>query len=128
MTPSCLTLVHRVAYCKIQVFFFLHLTSFGLKCSDQSINSYFYLFFLQVNINFGTRLDDLIVENGQVLGIEVSNARQEAGPDNQKLFYDAVVLAVGHSARDVYQMLLQHDVDLIPKDFAVSCDFIKLIQ
>lgn len=34
--------------------------------------------------------------------------------------YDAVVLAVGHSARDVYQMLLSHNVNLVPKDFAVS--------
>lgn len=75
---------------------------------------------LGVNINFGTRLDDLIVENGQVQGVKVSNASQEAGSDNQNLFYDAVVLAVGHSARDVYQMLLQHDVDLIPKDFALG--------
>ena len=61
---------------------------------------------MQVNINFGTRLDDLIVENGQVLGVKVSSARDEPGSNNQNLFFDAVILAVGHSARDVYQMLL----------------------
>ena len=31
-----------------------------------------------------------------------------------------MVLAVGHSARDVYQMLFSHNVALVPKDFAVS--------
>ena len=33
---------------------------------------------------------------------------------------DAVILAVGHSARDIYEVLLAHNVELIPKDFAVS--------
>ena len=64
-------------------------------------------------------MDDLIVENKNVLGVKVSDVRQDAGSGNYNLFCDAVVLAVGHSARDVYQMLLQHNVNLIPKDFAV---------
>ncbi|KAL8116618.1 hypothetical protein AgCh_022964 [Apium graveolens] len=40
--------------------------------------------------------------------------------DNQKLNYDAVVLAVGNSARDIYQILLTNEVDLVPKDFSVG--------
>ncbi|KAJ6355307.1 hypothetical protein OIU77_005819 [Salix suchowensis] len=40
--------------------------------------------------------------------------------DCHKLGFDAVILAVGHSARDIYHMLLSHDIDLIPKDFAVG--------
>ncbi|XP_072961405.1 uncharacterized protein [Typha angustifolia] len=75
---------------------------------------------LGVVIKFGTRVDDLIVENGQVLGVVVSDATQEPGSDNQRLLYDAVVLAVGHSARDVYRMLLQYDTDIAPKDFSVG--------
>ncbi|KAJ0984274.1 hypothetical protein J5N97_002630 [Dioscorea zingiberensis] len=75
---------------------------------------------LGVNLKFSTRMDDLIVENKNVLGVKVSNVRQDPGSGNYNLLYDAVVLAVGHSARDVYQMLLQYDVDLIPKDFAVG--------
>lgn len=39
---------------------------------------------------------------------------------SQKMEYDAVILAVGHSARDIYQMLLSHNMELVPKDFAVS--------
>ncbi|EHA8586576.1 Pyridine nucleotide-disulfide oxidoreductase [Cocos nucifera] len=75
---------------------------------------------LGVDIKFGTRLNDLIVENKQVLGVKVCDARHGPGYDDKKLSYDAVVLAVGHSARDVYPMLLEHNVDLLPKDFAVG--------
>lgn len=52
----------------------------------------------------------------------VSNAKNEPGrnSDQEKLLFDAVVLAVGHSARDVYSMLLQHNIELVPKDFAVE--------
>ncbi|RWR75423.1 Pyridine nucleotide-disulfide oxidoreductase [Cinnamomum micranthum f. kanehirae] len=75
---------------------------------------------LGVNLMFGTRLDDLLVENGRVVGVKVSNVNHGLPSTVQKLVYDAVVLAVGHSARDVYEMLLQYNVDLFPKDFAVG--------
>lgn len=54
------------------------------------------------------------------MGVKVSDAKDVSRLDFQKLSYDAVVLAVGHSARDMYQMLLSHNIDLVPKDFAVS--------
>lgn len=74
-----------------------------------------------MDIKFGTRLDDLIVENKTVVGVKVSDARDDPGSNNsQTLTFDAVVLAVGHSARDVYQMLLRHNVDIVPKDFSVG--------
>lgn len=79
-----------------------------------------HYFCKQVDIKFSTRLNDLIVENRQVVGVQVSDASHSPDFDNQELLCDGVVLAVGHSARDVYQMLLQHDVELVPKDFAVS--------
>ncbi|KAK9078843.1 hypothetical protein SSX86_002901 [Deinandra increscens subsp. villosa] len=75
---------------------------------------------LGVNIRFGTRVDDLIVENGQVVGVNVSDSSGRLQFCSEKLGFDAVVLAVGHSARDVYQMLLSHNMELIPKDFAVG--------
>lgn len=71
---------------------------------------------LGVTIKFGTRVDDLLVDNAQVVGVKVS----DSADNSQKWGYDAVVLAVGHSARDFYQTLLSHNIDLIPKDFAVS--------
>ncbi|KAI7728516.1 hypothetical protein M8C21_001034 [Ambrosia artemisiifolia] len=75
---------------------------------------------LGVNIRFGTRVDDLIVENGHVVGVNVSDSSGSSQFNSEKLGFDAVVLAVGHSARDVYQMLLSHNMELIPKDFAVG--------
>lgn len=75
---------------------------------------------LGVSIKFGTRVDDLLVEDSHVVGVRVSDSRDRARSDCQKLRYDAVILAVGHSARDIYEMLLTHNVDLVPKDFAVG--------
>ena len=75
---------------------------------------------MQVTIKFGTRVDDLLVEGAAIKGVKVSDVTGTLPPCSQNLMYDAVVLAVGHSARDVYQMLLSHNVDLVPKDFAVS--------
>jgi len=75
---------------------------------------------LGVTIRFNARVDDLMVEDGQVKGIMVSDAELRPGSGSQKLSFDAVVLAVGHSARDTYNMLQQHNVDMSPKSFAVS--------
>lgn len=54
------------------------------------------------------------------MGVKVSDSSESSPFSSQKLGYDAVVLAVGHSARDIYQMLLSHNMDLVPKDFSVS--------
>lgn len=70
---------------------------------------------------FGTRVDDLLVKDEHVVGVKVSDSSNNSSHfTSQKLGYDAVVLAVGHSARDTYQMLLSHGVNLVEKDFAVS--------
>ncbi|RLM99782.1 hypothetical protein C2845_PM06G21710 [Panicum miliaceum] len=73
---------------------------------------------LGVTIRFNARVDDLIVEDRQVKGIVVSDSELRPGSGSQKLSFDAVVLAVGHSARDTYNMLQQHNVDMSPKSFA----------
>ncbi|XVF34362.1 hypothetical protein REPUB_Repub18cG0053100 [Reevesia pubescens] len=75
---------------------------------------------LGVEIKFGMRVDDLLIQNGCVVGVQVSDSTNKLQLDCQKLGFDAVILAVGHSARDIYQMLLSHNVDLVPKDFAVG--------
>uniref|UniRef100_A0A803MFD8 FAD-binding domain-containing protein n=1 Tax=Chenopodium quinoa TaxID=63459 RepID=A0A803MFD8_CHEQI len=75
---------------------------------------------LGVTIKFGTRVDDLLVEGATIKGVKVSDVTKNPPIHSQELSYDAVVLAVGHSARDVYQMLLSHNVGLVPKDFAIG--------
>ncbi|CAI9098762.1 OLC1v1035461C1 [Oldenlandia corymbosa var. corymbosa] len=79
-----------------------------------------YLQELGVTIRFGTRVDDLLVEGAQVMGVRVSDSVSNPSSTGLKLPFDAVVLAVGHSARDTYQMLLCHDVEMVRKDFAVG--------
>ncbi|KAG8372546.1 hypothetical protein BUALT_Bualt12G0077300 [Buddleja alternifolia] len=79
-----------------------------------------YLQELGVTIKFGTRVDDLLVKGEHVVGVKISDSRGSSGSSCQKMGSDAVVLAVGHSARDTYQMLLSHNVDVVRKDFAVG--------
>lgn len=73
-----------------------------------------------MTIKFGTRVDDLVVKGENVVGVEISESRDNFKSTCHKLGCDAVVLAVGHSARDTYQMLLSHNVDVVQKDFSVS--------
>nr|XP_048318301.1 uncharacterized protein Cbei_0202-like [Ziziphus jujuba var. spinosa] len=75
---------------------------------------------LGVTIKFGKRVDDLLVEDAHVVGVKVTDSGDSLRSNCQKWGYDAVVLAVGHSARDIYEMLLSHNVDLVPKDFSVG--------
>lgn len=64
-------------------------------------------------------MDDLLVNGENVSGVKISDSRGSFNSSCEKLECDAVVLAVGHSARDTYQMLLSHNVDVVQKDFAV---------
>lgn len=62
-------------------------------------------------VHFQTRMDALIINNGKVTGIETQDGRTFEGP---------VILATGHSARDVYQWLAAHKVFIEPKGIAVG--------
>lgn len=80
-----------------------------------------------MNIKFGSRLDDLVIRNDCLVGIKISDSSNHSLTKSEEIEYDGVILGVGHSARDVYQMLLSHNVELIPKDFAVSFNHLPLI-
>ena len=62
-------------------------------------------------VHFETRMDRLIIEKGQIVGIETHNGRTFRGP---------VILATGHSARDVYRHLHASGVDIEAKGIAVG--------
>ncbi|KAA6344740.1 hypothetical protein EZS27_007654 [termite gut metagenome] len=62
-------------------------------------------------VHFGTRMDALIIEEDEVKGIETSTEETFLGP---------VILATGHSARDVYRWLSAHGVTLEAKGTAVG--------
>ena len=62
-------------------------------------------------VHFQTRMDALIVHNGRVEGIETHTGQTFRGP---------VILATGHSARDVYRWLYAHQIPLDIKGLAVG--------
>ena len=63
-------------------------------------------------IRFQSRVTDLAIENGKVQGITLANGEYIAS--------NHIVLAVGHSARDTFQMLYDRGVYIEPKPFSVG--------
>ena len=67
------------------------------------------------DVRFETRLTGLRVEGGAVTGAQL------LGPEGSyTLDTRAVVLAVGHSARDTFRMLLEAGADMCRKPFAIG--------
>ena len=62
-------------------------------------------------VHFGTRMDVLLIEKDTVVGIETNTGKTFRGP---------VILATGHSARDVYRWLHTHGVEIESKGLAVG--------
>ncbi len=66
---------------------------------------------------FGTQAADLRIEAGKLRGVTVT----EGGGTNQRdICAEAVILAIGHSARDTFSMLSDRGVPMQPKAFAVG--------
>lgn len=61
--------------------------------------------------HFNTRVEDLIVKDGVVCGVKAGQA---------SLTGDAVILATGHSARDIYHLFHRHGWLLEAKPFALG--------
>ena len=63
-------------------------------------------------VRFGAKVTDLLIREGRVCGVACENGEQiESG---------AVVLAIGHSARDTFAMLLEKGIPMEAKSFAVG--------
>lgn len=62
-------------------------------------------------VHFSTRMTSLIISNGRVTGIETADGRTFMGP---------VILATGHSARDVYQWLADNSIPVEAKGLAIG--------
>ena len=66
----------------------------------------------EAEVHFGTRVTGLLVENGKLRGVVTE--------EDQAHYAEAVVLATGHSARDVYQLLERQGLALEAKGFAMG--------
>jgi uncharacterized FAD-dependent dehydrogenase len=64
------------------------------------------------DIKFNERVTDLYITNGKINGVATSKGNE--------FFSSHVILATGHSARDVYELLLQKNISLEKKGFALG--------
>ncbi len=62
-------------------------------------------------VRFTTRVEDLELSDGRLRAVQTSSGRIAA---------DLAILAMGHSARDTYQMLLRRGIPLLAKPFQLG--------
>lgn len=63
-------------------------------------------------VHFDSKVTDLILHHGKIAGIVVN--------DTTEYFADAVILATGHSARDIYYLLDRKGIRIEAKPFALG--------
>lgn len=63
-------------------------------------------------VRFRTCLTNLFIEQGKLTGIELNH--------KEVLHCNTLVLAIGHSARDTFQLIYNKGLDMIQKSFAVG--------
>ena len=66
-------------------------------------------------VGFNTRLTDIKIKNGKVERITVKSTKGET-----EMEVSALVLAIGHSARDTFELLQTRGLKMTAKDFAVG--------
>lgn len=74
-------------------------------------------------VRFNTRLDDINIQNGEISSVKLTTLKDADGravKGEEILPVSAVVLAIGHSARDTFENLLSRGVPMRQKDFAVG--------
>lgn len=60
---------------------------------------------------FETQVTDLVINKGKLVGIKCGE---------EEIKTDTVVLAIGHSARDTFKMILDKNIQIVPKNFAIG--------
>jgi uncharacterized FAD-dependent dehydrogenase len=63
-------------------------------------------------VHFDAKVVGLLVEFGKIKGVQLLS--------EEKLYADAVILATGHSARDIFEMLYRQHILIEPKPFALG--------
>lgn len=62
-------------------------------------------------VHFNSKVDKLLTKNSEIVGVHTADGKEYFGP---------VILATGHSARDVYRMLKDQDIPIEAKGFAMG--------
>ncbi|MEZ4924510.1 MAG: FAD-binding protein, partial [Crocinitomicaceae bacterium] len=63
-------------------------------------------------VHFNSKLTDLIIEKGQLKGVVINGAEERK--------FDDLILATGHSARDIFELLKNKGLELSAKPFALG--------
>ncbi|MDD1475073.1 hypothetical protein MEO41_27950, partial [Dolichospermum sp. ST_sed4] len=63
-------------------------------------------------IYFNSRVEDFILKGNEIVGVRVSSGDEFLG--------DALILATGHSARDIFYLLNKKKIRIDPKPFAMG--------
>lgn len=63
-------------------------------------------------IYFNSRVTDFVIEQNKIKGVVVN--------DEKEFLFDAVILATGHSARDIFYLLNKKGIKLEAKSFAIG--------
>ncbi|MDH5975437.1 NAD(P)/FAD-dependent oxidoreductase [Vibrio splendidus] len=87
-----------------------HIGTFKLVTMIEKMRA--FIIELGGEIRFSTRVDDVHMEDGQITGLTLSNG--------EEIKTRHVVLAVGHSARDTFEMLHERGVYMEAKPFSVG--------
>jgi uncharacterized protein len=66
----------------------------------------------QGEVNFNSKVTDLIIKNGKIEGVVIN--------DKEEYTADAVIVATGHSAREIFYLYHKHKILLEPKSFAMG--------
>ena len=62
-------------------------------------------------VHFGTRVNNILIKDNEAVGVQCANGDE---------YHGAVILATGHSARDVYSMLKEKAIKIEAKGIAVG--------
>ena len=63
-------------------------------------------------VHFNSKVDDFILKDSKIIGVVINSEHE--------IFGDAVILATGHSARDIYYLLNKKQIRIDPKPFAMG--------
>ncbi|WIF95498.1 NAD(P)/FAD-dependent oxidoreductase [Caminicella sporogenes] len=64
------------------------------------------------DVRFESKVTNLTIKDGKIIDVEINY--------REKVETDIVVLAIGHSARDTFEMLYEKGIEIIQKPFAIG--------
>lgn len=67
-------------------------------------------------VHFQTKMTALLIEGEKVLGVEAKNLQTDA----EEIYHGPVILATGHSARDVYRYFAESRIEMEAKGIAIG--------